>query len=79
MFKRKTITFTDNVDGTASISRPGYGNSQAEGWVMLSLFDTETLNIYLDFALRQVPMLEKYGQEMEYYANLALIEFLIAQ
>ncbi|HRQ18076.1 MAG TPA: hypothetical protein PL085_13450 [Agriterribacter sp.] len=76
MFQESTVTFSDNVDGTASISRPGWGNSQCEGWVLLGMFDQQTLNIYLDFALRRQDLLQSYTQEMEYYANLALIDHL---
>lgn len=76
IFRESTVTFTDNVDGSASISRPGWGNSQCEGWVLLGLFDQQTLNIYLDFALRRQDLLQTYTQEMEYYANLALIDHL---
>ncbi|HRO85698.1 MAG TPA: hypothetical protein PK110_12810 [Niabella sp.] len=76
MFQQSTVTFTDNVDGTASTSRPGWGNSQCEGWVQLGLFDDQTRNIYVDFALRRQDLIQSYTQEMEYYANLALIEHL---
>ena len=76
LFRESTLTFADYVDGSASIYRPGWGNSQSEGWVSLGLFDQQTHNVYLDFALRRVDLLEKYTQEMEYYANLALIEYL---
>ena len=73
------MTFTDNVDGSLSSDRPGWGNSQADGWLKLSLFDQQTLNLYLDFALQREDLLIKYGQELEYYAGLALIEYLLTQ
>lgn len=76
MFRESTLTFSDNVDGTASISRPGWGNYQSEGWAMLGLFDEQTHNLYLDFARRRFDLLEKYSQEIEYYAGQALIEYL---
>ena len=79
IYNKSSMTFTDNVDGSLSSDRPGWGNSQADGWLKLSLFDQQTLNLYLDFALQREDLLIKYGQELEYYAGLALIEYLLTQ
>lgn len=77
VYDNKNIFFSDMVDGSASSSRPGWGNSQSEGWIKLSWFDKDVWNLYIDFAFR-----ERYGimrqQDMEipYYANLLYTEYL---
>lgn len=79
LFQKSTFTFADNVDGSASDSRPGWGNSNADGWLKLSLFDTETLNLFLSFAYQRQDLLVKYGQELQYFATLAFIEHVLTQ
>ena len=78
IYNKSKMTFSDNVDGSPSADRPGWGNSQADGWLKLALFDQHTLNIYLNFALQREDLVTKYG-ELYYYANLALIEHLLTQ
>lgn len=79
VFQKSTFTFADNVDGSASESRPGWGNSNADGWLKLGLFDQQTLNLFLNFAYRRQDLLIKYGQELQYYASFALFEHLQSQ
>jgi hypothetical protein len=79
LYNKTTMSFYDNVDGSVSELRPGQGNSQADGWLKMGLFDQQTLNIYLNFALQREDLLIKYGQELQYYASLALIEYLLTK
>lgn len=76
IFRRNTLSFLDNVDGTPSNNRPGWGNLNGEGWIQLALFDEETLNLFLDVALLNEPLIIQYVLEMRYSANLLLINHL---
>ena len=77
VYNKETISFADMVDGSASISRPGWGNNQAEGWIKLSWFDDTVRNIYIDFAFRQeYGLLRSQDMELQYYANLLYAEYL---
>lgn len=71
IYNKQLNTFADNVDGTASSARPGWGNFQADGWIKLGAFDKDVNNIYINYAQVQKLLMKKYGQELQYYANLA--------
>lgn len=70
--------FSDGVDGTSSLTRPGWGNFQADGWLKLGRYDKELQNLYVNFAAIQEKLLKKYSQTLQYYANLALNEYLLS-
>ncbi|HTN09003.1 hypothetical protein [Agriterribacter sp.] len=77
VYNKKEISFADMVDGSPSLSRPGWGNNQAEGWIKLSWFDKEVWNIYVDFAFRQeYGIMRQQNMELQYYANLLYTEYL---
>jgi hypothetical protein len=79
VYNKNKMTFSDNVDGSPSEDRPGWGNSQADGWLKLALFDQHTLNLYLNFALQREDLVMQYGPELQYYADLTLIEYLLPE
>lgn len=79
IFKAQTFTFTDNVDGSASTSRPGWGNSIADGWLKLGIFDEQTLKLFLDFGHQRQDLMVLYALELQYFATFALIEYMQAQ
>lgn len=77
VYNKKQVFFADMVDGSASSDRPGWGNSQAEGWIKLSWFDSDIRNLYIDFAYREkVGIIREQNMQLQYYANLLYSEYL---
>lgn len=81
IYNSETNTFYDDVDGTASRSRPGWGNFVGDGWVKLTKYDKKVYKIFKKFATqehcyngRYVPgnyLLRKYNQKLQYLANFS--------
>ena len=69
--------FSDGVDGSPSLTRPGWGNFQADGWVKLGRFDKDLQYLYINYSKKRKNLLLKYSQSLQYYANLALNEYYI--
>ena len=68
MYDRLNNVFHDNVDGSSSENRPGWGNFVADGWIKLAAYDEAVKDIFRKFETTK--MLEKYNQEFEFKANL---------
>lgn len=68
IYNEKEDTFADNVNGTSSKSRPGWGNFIADGWVKLASYDKDVYTILTRFKNNDI--LKKYDQELMYRANL---------
>lgn len=68
IYNEKEDAFADNVNGTSSKSRPGWGNFIADGWVKLASYDKDIYTILTRFKNNDI--LKKYDQELMYRANL---------
>lgn len=75
LYNQHAMVFSDNVDGT---SGSGNGTFQSDGWVKLGYYDHEVLMLYSAYAVRQEFMVRSFGMELQYYADLLLIERLLS-
>lgn len=68
IYDQKNNTFADKVDGSVDSNRPGWGHFVADGWVKLSRYDNEVLEIFqrsLDNEL-----IKKYNVGLQLKASL---------
>lgn len=68
MYDSQNNLFHDNVDGSSSEKRPGWGNFIADGWVKLAGYDEAVKVIFQRF--EGTKMMKKYNREFQFKANL---------
>lgn len=68
LYNKVENRFADNVDGSESTSRRGWGNFQADGWVKLSHYDDEVRQIFDSFS-NDIKVLNRYSQYFQFRSN----------
>lgn len=68
IYNKKERKFYDNVDGTFSSIRPGWGNFLADGWVKLSKYDPDVFIIFKELTKNE-RILNRYNQSFQMKAN----------
>lgn len=72
IYDNQNNRFRDNVDGSASSERPGWGNFVSDGWLKLAAYDDEVKTIFQQF--EKSGMLKKYNQDFLFRATLSEIQ-----
>lgn len=68
IYDKKNNAFADNVDGSVDPGRPGWGHFVADGWVKLSQYDKEVLEMFKRYADNK--MIKKYNRGLQLKASL---------
>lgn len=68
IYNKDANTFADNVDGSADLNRPGWGNFIADGWSKLSRYDKDIQEIFLKTLDKKE--IKKYNSGIQLKANL---------
>jgi len=77
IFDEENITFYDKIDGSNFDSENRLKNTgwkQSAGWMKLSLYDNELLNIYRKWYMHNSKFLDKTYFNLQIYANFLYVE-----